>query len=136
MFAICLQVNEGEVHPAAFRMKFLIDAQLPLALAHFIRWKGTECLHVCDLPLKDRTPDSEIRRICVLEGYILITKDRDFLDTHLLRAIPAKLLLISTGNISNRILLEIMKQNWQTIKDLFGDARLIELDNSELITHF
>ena len=116
-------------------MKFLIDAQLPLALAHFIRWNETECLHVCDLPLKDRTPDSEIRRICLQEGYILITKDRDFLDTHLLKRIPEKLLLISTGNISNRILLEIMKQNWLTIKTQFKEINLMELDNAELIFH-
>ena len=116
-------------------MKFLIDAQLPLALAHFIRWNETDCLHVCDLPLKDRTPDSEIRRICLQEGYILITKDRDFLDTHLLKCVPAKLLLISTGNISNRILLEIMKQNWLTIKTQFNEINLMELDNIELIFH-
>jgi predicted nuclease of predicted toxin-antitoxin system len=116
-------------------MKFLIDAQLPLALAHFIRWNGSECLHAFDLPLKDRTPDSEIRKICLLEGFILITKDRDFLDSHLLRKIPPKLLLISTGNISNRILLEILKQNWQLIQGLFEENNLLELDNAELIAH-
>ena len=116
-------------------MKFLIDAQLPLALAHFIRWNGSECLHEFDLPLKDRTPDSEIRKICLQEGFILITKDRDFLDSHLLRKIPPKLLLISTGNISNRILLDILKQNWQTIQGLFEENNLLELDNAELIAH-
>lgn len=135
MLALCLKADEGKIDFAAVRMKFLIDAQLPLALAHFIRWNESECLHVCDLPLKDRTSDSEIRRICNQEGYILITKDRDFLDSYLIRGIPAKLLLISTGNISNRILLDIMKQNWQAIKELFADAELIELDNSELIAH-
>jgi predicted nuclease of predicted toxin-antitoxin system len=31
-----------------------------------------------------------------------VTKDADFVDSHLLRGRPAKLLLISTGNISNR----------------------------------
>jgi len=87
------------------------------------------------LPLKDRTPDSEIQKIRLKEGFILITKDRDFLDSHLLRKIPSKLLLISTGNISNRILLDILKQNWQTIQGLFEENNLLELDNAELIAH-
>jgi len=53
----------------------------------------------------------------------------------LLRKIPSKLLLISTGNISNRILLDILKQNWQTIQGLFEENNLLELDNAELIAH-
>jgi predicted nuclease of predicted toxin-antitoxin system len=32
----------------------------------------------------------------------VITKDADFVDSHILRGRPPKLLLISTGNISNR----------------------------------
>ena len=33
---------------------------------------------------------------------MVVTKDADFVGSHLLRGRPAKLLLISTGNISNR----------------------------------
>jgi predicted nuclease of predicted toxin-antitoxin system len=32
----------------------------------------------------------------------VVTKDADFVDGHLLRGRPARLLLVSTGNISNR----------------------------------
>jgi predicted nuclease of predicted toxin-antitoxin system len=36
------------------------------------------------------------------------TKDADFVNSHLLHARPAKLLLISTGNISNRELEQLV----------------------------
>jgi predicted nuclease of predicted toxin-antitoxin system len=32
----------------------------------------------------------------------VVTKDADLVDSHVLRSRPAKLLLVSTGNISNR----------------------------------
>lgn len=36
------------------------------------------------------------------EDRVLVTKDADFVNAHVLRGRPARLLLISTGNISNR----------------------------------
>ena len=36
------------------------------------------------------------------EQRVVVSKDADFVDSHLLQGRPAKLLLISTGNISNR----------------------------------
>jgi predicted nuclease of predicted toxin-antitoxin system len=36
------------------------------------------------------------------EQRVVVSKDADFVDGHVLRGRPAKLLLISTGNISNR----------------------------------
>jgi len=41
------------------------------------------------------------------EDRVLVTKDRDFRDGHLLRALPGRLLIVTTGNISNRDLLAL-----------------------------
>jgi predicted nuclease of predicted toxin-antitoxin system len=41
-------------------MKLLIDNQLPLQLAVFLRQHGHECAHVCDVGL-DEASDLEVR---------------------------------------------------------------------------
>jgi len=54
------------------------------------------------LPNRNRTTDEQINELANREQRVLVTKDVDFVDSHLLTGRPAKLLLISTGNISNR----------------------------------
>jgi predicted nuclease of predicted toxin-antitoxin system len=44
-------------------MKFLVDAQLPLLLATWIKEKGFDAVYTNDLPMKDETGDDEIRVI-------------------------------------------------------------------------
>ena len=75
-------------------MKFLMDANLPFRLAKILKDKGYDIIHTDDLPEKERTKDNEIRRISAEQNYIIITKDSDFLDSHLLKGIPSKLLLV------------------------------------------
>ena len=44
-------------------MKFLVDAQLPARLAHFLVDTGQDALHTSELPDGNRTSDSEINRV-------------------------------------------------------------------------
>lgn len=116
-------------------MRFLIDAQLPALLAKWIREKGFEAIHTDDLPNRDETEDDEIRLLADRIGYIVITKDADFYDSYILKNSPKRLLLISTGNIKNRQLLDLFRKNFQEIVGLFGYCDLIEMNNTELIAH-
>ena len=74
-------------------MKFLVDAQLPYGIALFLRDKGFDALHTNDLPDKECTSDSQIRSIAMSENRIIITKDYDFINSHLLMKTPEKLLM-------------------------------------------
>ena len=65
-------------------MKFIVDAQLPYRIALFLRDKGFDALHTNDLPDKEYTKDSQIRDISVSENRIVISKDSDFVDSHIL----------------------------------------------------
>ena len=59
-------------------MKFLIDNQLPTALARFIDDElGAEAVHVLDLNM-DRCADTEIWLYASKHGFIVISKDEDF----------------------------------------------------------
>lgn len=70
---------------------------------------GCDAIHTLDLPDGNRTPDGQVIAIAEREQRVVITKDADFVDAHLLRGRPPKLLLIATGNISNKELEAIVK---------------------------
>lgn len=82
-------------------MKFLIDANLHFKLAKALAQKGFDIIHTDNLPNKEKTTDKEIREFAAEQNRIIITKDSDFLDSHLLLNNPSKLLLVTTGNITN-----------------------------------
>jgi len=82
-------------------MKFLVDAQLPRRFAVWLRDNGHDALHTLDLSKGNRTADATIAALSVRQRRIVATKDSDFVDSFILQQQPAKLLLISTGNIMN-----------------------------------
>ncbi len=64
-----------------------------------------------------------------------MTKDRDFLDSFLLRQQPYKLLLVTTGNITNSELVELFAKNLSQLADLFEQYSLIEINRDDIIVH-
>jgi len=114
-------------------MKFIVDAQLPYGIALFIRNKGLDALHTNDLPDKERTPDDHIRKISQQDGRIVITKDFDFVDSFLLKSVPHKLFLITTGNIKNKQLFYLLEHHWNTIMEMFETCNLVEMNNVSII---
>ncbi|MGE0636343.1 MAG: DUF5615 family PIN-like protein [Bacteroidia bacterium] len=116
-------------------MKFIVDAQLPKSLSDFLKFKGFDSIHTIDLPDKNKTNDSSINTIAENEGRVVITKDNDFLESFLLEAKPAKLILIKTGNISNTELLTLFKNQLQKITSLLDDSSLIVIYKNEIVAH-
>ena len=116
-------------------MKFLVDAQLPRRLAKRLREAGFEAIHTLDLPLGNRTSDSEINALSIREQYAVVTKDADFVNSFHLQRQPYKLLLISTGNISNSDLEALFLANIRTISEGFDVFDFIEIDRNTVIFH-
>lgn len=58
-------------------MRFLLDAQLPPALCHWLQGSGHECLAVRDVDLRDAT-DAEIWSYAKDHQWTILTKDEDF----------------------------------------------------------
>ena len=114
-------------------MKFLVDAQLPYGITLFLRNKGFDALHTNDLPDKERTTDGQIRNISVLENRIVITKDYDFVDSYILKKIPEKLLIVTTGNIRNKEMFDLWRNNWKLIIHLFETWNFVELSKNDII---
>jgi len=60
-------------------MKFIVDAQLPRALAKRLKELGHDAKHTWGLEDSNRTPDTDIARIADRAQAVVITKDCDFL---------------------------------------------------------
>ena len=116
-------------------MNFLVDANLPYKLVEYLRIKGFDVIHTDDLPSKERTTDKEIRRISVEQQRIIITKDADFLDSHLIQGVPDKLFLVTTGNITDRELISLFEKDFEMVIDLLEIYDLIEMDNDRITVH-
>lgn len=116
-------------------MKFLVDAQLPRHLAATLNWHGQDALHTLDLPEGNHTPDWRINQISLEEQRVVMTKDADFVNSFLLTGIPYKLLLVSTGNISNRDIQDIFTRNLTAILVALEKSDYVEITQTILVSH-
>jgi predicted nuclease of predicted toxin-antitoxin system len=66
----------------------------------------------------------------------VISKDSDFLDNYILDGSPQKLLIVSTGNINNRNLIRLFEKNLETLKSLFEENSVIEINEEEIQVHY
>lgn len=64
---------------------------------------------------------------------VVVTKDRDFRDGHLLRRCPRRLLVVATGNMSNKALLRIFELHLGTIITTLKESNLVEVTSDRLI---
>ena len=66
-------------------------------------------MHTSALPTGNHTTDIRITEIADGESRVVVTKDRDFRDGHLLSGSPRRLLIVATGNITNTELLALFR---------------------------
>ncbi|HUG12615.1 MAG TPA: DUF5615 family PIN-like protein [Opitutaceae bacterium] len=106
---------------------FLIDNQLPPALAGWLITKGCTATHVLDLDLA-RATDDEIWAAAVRDRLIIVTKDEDFSRLTVLRPEPVQVVWLRIGNCRTAALLEAMERTWASIvAELESGSRLIEV---------
>ncbi len=116
-------------------MNFLVNAQLPRRLAAHLRSAGYDAVHTLDLPAGNRTTDEEINALAERDSRVVITKDADFVNSFLLSRRPPKLLLVSTGNISNRELEGLFTRELARLSAALLTSDFIELTRSTLVIH-
>ncbi len=116
-------------------MKFLVDAQLPRRVARWLQDVGHDALHTLDLPEGNATADTKLNSLAWREGRVVVTKDADFVNTFLLAGQPDRLLLISTGNITNVDLEALLVPNLPAIVAALETSHYIELTRTKLVVH-
>ncbi len=93
-------------------MKFLLDAHLPRTLCVLLSEHGHDAIHTLNLLAGSHTRDSVISQISVREERVVISKDSDFVYSHVLQGPPWKLLLIKTGNMSSQDLRALLGRHF------------------------
>lgn len=86
-------------------MRFLVDAQLPPALARWLEAKGHEAQHVYDTGLLDAS-DRDIWAKAGEIDSIIVTKDEDFVTLLTTRPNGAAVVWLRVGNTTRPALLE------------------------------
>lgn len=113
----------------------IIDAHFPRNLVWFFQEFSVNAYHTLGMPNKNQTTDSQILDFADTHNAIVMTKDADFVDSFYLQNRPKKLLLISTGNIKNSELKQLLADNLAQIVNLFDEFDFIELTNQQIVIH-
>ena len=117
-------------------MKFLVDAHFPLRLKQWLLDEGYDTIHTMDLPLGSRTPDRDIMRLADQDARIVITKDKDFWEYRVLRGTPDRLLMVTTGNILNHLLIALFETTFPQTRALFeAGAKVVEVNQVTITQH-
>lgn len=116
-------------------MNFLLDANLPRRLVYLFRDRNHHAIHTLDLPDANATKDIAILQYSDEQSYVIVTKYSDFITSFWLNNQPNRLLLISTGNISNKELEILLTANFEQIIADLSKNRFVELNREYVIVH-
>ncbi len=108
-------------------MKFLIDNQLPLLLADYLRQHGHDCVHVLEIHL-DEADDAAIWAQAERDERIVVSKDDDFVFLANRPNQTGKLLWVRLGNCRNAALIAAFDRvQDELIRSFASGQRIIEL---------
>lgn len=116
-------------------MKLIVDAQLPIKLCEILSQLGLKCIHISELPKGDETPDIEISKFADSQNLFVVTKYFDFYHSYMTLGKPKKLFLITTGNLKNRQLFDLFRNNSLIIKNALDRSSLVKLSNKGITEH-
>ena len=108
-------------------MKFLVDHQLPPALARFLQRQGHEAEHVRELGLKD-ADDAVIWREGISNEQIVISKDEDFWYLAITPGSTGRFIWVRIGNCRKQALIETFERRLASIvAALESGIRILEI---------
>jgi predicted nuclease of predicted toxin-antitoxin system len=95
-------------------VKFVVDTNLPPALAGWLVEKGHEAQHVSELGL-ERAADRAIWERARVLGACVVTKDEDFVLMQARDPSGPTVLWVRIGNAVRRVLLDRFAESWPAI---------------------
>lgn len=90
-------------------------------------------MHTLELPEANQTQDDYISMLSIEQNRVVITKDTDFLKSFIVKRIPPKLLLVTTGNITNNELIAIFSSKSDIIISVLEMYDMVEVNASEVV---
>ena len=76
---------------------------------------GHDAIHTSVLPDGNRSTDAQVAHAADRDQRVIVSKDSDFRDSHLISGTPKQLLVVATGNITNNELLTLFDRYLEVI---------------------
>ena len=108
-------------------MNFLVDHQLPPALARFLETQGHMARHVRELGFKEAA-DTVIWSHAAANDLVIVSKDQDFYFFATSPGATGRLVWVRIGNCRKQALFETFKERLPQIVEAFGaGSRIVEI---------
>jgi predicted nuclease of predicted toxin-antitoxin system len=108
-------------------MRFVIDANLPPALAGWLAAQGHEAWHANELGL-ERAKDQSIWLYAKEQDCCIVTKDEDFVILQAHDQASQSVVWVRIGNALRRVLLLRLETAWpQVMRQLDKGAKVVEI---------
>ena len=108
-------------------MRFLVDNQLPIALARWFTGVGMQADHVLDFGMQ-KSSDKQIWTVAAARNDIVVSKDDDFLLLANRPGDTGRLLWVRVGNCRTPALLSRFTIAWPAVEKAFAAGqRIVEL---------
>jgi len=108
-------------------MFFLIDAQLPVAIARWLAAQGHRASHVSAIGMQSAS-DDEIWSYAHIRGAVIVTKDQDFADKRILAGSGPVVVWVRLGNSRNSALIAWLERGFPSVIEAIERGEtLIEL---------
>lgn len=114
---------------------FLVDQQLPAALASHLTDLRQDSKHIKWYPGGATLKDSAIAALADAEGRMVVTKDDDFRLMHLTRKVPRRMVLVTVGNIATADLLALVDRYFAELISAAVQYELVELSRQGVFVY-
>lgn len=105
-------------------MSLLFDQNISPRIVHHLSSEFPEARHVRQVGLEDSS-DALIFEFAKKNNLTIVTFDSDFVDLNVVRGIPPKIIWLKTGNLTTRVVADLLNGNVESIK------RFLESDQPE-----
>lgn len=110
------------------KLEFIVDSNLPIKLAIWLKKQGYEAIHAHSLGL-DGTSDAGIWEYARRKNAVIVSKDQDFYN-RIVPELPPRLVWVKWGNVSRTILFQKIEVALPQIVDAFESGEwLVELQD-------
>ena len=112
---------------------FIIDENITPDLVDVFKSAGLKAYHVNELKShqNQRVIDDQLRRLSIQKGYVLITKDDDFVKSFVHRKVPEKMVFLY-GLDDKQMLIQRLGQMIPQLSDYLSANDFVEINRKEI----
>jgi predicted nuclease of predicted toxin-antitoxin system len=111
----------------------IIDENITPDLVPILRSAGLKAYHINELKAnqKQRILDDQIRKLAIQKGYVIVSKDDDFVKSYVDRKVPSKMIFVYNLD-KKELLLSRMKEVAPSLEKLLETHDFIEINPKEM----